>query len=115
MTEQARTPDELLAEFAELYKKKNEDYGNSWQEAGKLFATIRSQVRKRTVSVQMQIADQLLTRMQDKICRLIHMIGCSGVSICPPNFESVFDSARDLSVYAAMLASLFTSGKDDEK
>lgn len=104
-------PEEILKEGAKTYRKKEDDYGESWKLTGHLIWDMVQDDKIVLESPQDVIRFGLYTRRMDKIVRSINGEFTSGGM----NYESIFDSHRDESVYAAMHASLFHSDSESEE
>lgn len=94
-------PQELLADGAETYERKNDDYGDSWRKVGEILHNLADGEPVVLSSAEDHIAYGLLTRRLDKVARAYH----GELLAEEQNFESVADSHEDEMVYAAMSAS----------
>ena len=97
------TPDEILKDNAELYKQKNEDYGDSWKLAG---YTLAMWADRLDGDVDMQDPDEaisfgLYVQRIHKLIRAFNLEFGHG----DPNNEPIAESHRDESTYAAMHSS----------
>lgn len=90
---------EILEANAELFKSKNEDYGNSRQISGEI-SDILIDGSLELESQNQHIIYGLQTRLLDKMIRAFHLQW----NISNENHESLVDTYKDLSNYAAMLA-----------
>jgi hypothetical protein len=105
------TPDEILRANADLYERKNEDYGGSWRLAGELFAAMANSCGYDEIDPTDEsemISVGLYFQRLHKLVRSANLEFGTG----DPNNESIADSHRDESTYAAMHASLFDNGDD---
>jgi len=105
-------PDEILKSNAEMYKQKNEDYGESWRLAGETMAMwaqegIIDEIDP-TDETQM-ISVGLYFQRLHKLTRSLNLEFGSG----DPNNEPIAESHEDESTYAAMHASLAIEDEDD--
>lgn len=103
---EAPTPDEILRNNAELYERKNEDYGGSWRLAGELFAAMAESCDfdeiDPTDEAEMISVGLFYQRLHKQIRSANLEFGTGD-----PNNEPIAESHRDESTYAAMHASLF--------
>lgn len=72
----------LCDEIADMYVKKNKDYGDSFGQTHRAYGPVAG-----------------LTRITDKVNRLNALL----LQYNKPNFESVIDTCKDLAAYALML------------
>jgi len=101
-----KSPDEILRDNAEMYREKNDDYGDSWRLSGK---TIAMWLQHAGIDEVRLPADEdtwnsigLFTRRLDKLVRAFN----AEFVVDELNFESTADAHEDESTYAAMAASL---------
>ncbi len=95
-----QTVSDILNEGAETYKRKNEDYGESWQNIGKVLFLLANEQPVVLESPEDWIAAGLFTRRLDKFSRSFN-----GEFLTEEmNFEAATDADEDESVYAAMQA-----------
>ena len=97
-----RVPD-ILTQGAITYKRKNEDYGDSWRKVGDILAILAKDrpIVLRTPQDILRFA--LFVRRFDKLARAFE----GEFFAKDPNYESLGDSHKDESVYAAMHAATY--------
>lgn len=96
----APPPHAILKEGGDVYKTKNEDYGDSWRDVGRILHLLADGETIELETVQDHISYGLFTRRLDKLARAYH-----GEFIDDdPNHEPVVDAHEDEMVYAAMSA-----------
>lgn len=99
-------PDEILAKNAETYRKKNDDYGDSWRLAGETLSLWLRHAGLDEISVSTDPdtlnSIGLFTRRLDKLIRAFN----AEFVVDELNFESTQDAHEDGSTYAAMHAAL---------
>lgn len=95
-------PQDVLTDGAETYAEKNDDYGDSWRLAGELLWAMSGDDDIVLESVDDVIRFGLWTRRMDKMIRAFN----GEFRADELNFESIFDTHKDESVYTAMHASL---------
>lgn len=96
-----QSPDEILQDLAELYQDKNDDYGNSWEQGGRLLYLLAGEEPVTLEDPEDWIRVGLWVRRVDKFMRAFHGEFVSDGDV---NFEAIMDSHTDDSVYAAMHA-----------
>jgi|APHM01.1.fsa_nt_gi hypothetical protein len=103
-------PDELHERAAEMYRQKNEDYGESWKLAGETLSQWCEELDVESVPTDREsmISLGLFFQRFHKLTRAFN----GEFAQDELNHESVFDSHHDEATYAEMHASLFT-GSDD--
>lgn len=93
-------PQDFLADGAQTYEQKNDDYGNSWELTGEIMWLILGEQPVTLETPEDFIRFGLWTRRLDKFCRAMH-----GEFVADEkNYESVQDNHLDDMVYAAMHA-----------
>lgn len=97
------TPDEILEANAELFKQKNEDYGDSWRLAGE---TLADWAEHLDADVDVQdpqeaVSFGLYVQRIHKLIRAFNLEFGHG----DPNNEPISESHRDESTYAAIHSS----------
>lgn len=98
----AEGPAELLEQGANVYRRKNEDYGDSWRTVGHMMKMMAGGEPVTLETTEDFIKIGLYTRRLDKLMRSFHAEFIAD----DLNFESVQDSHQDEGVYAMMHASL---------
>jgi hypothetical protein len=94
-------PQDILADGAETYEEKNDDYGDSWRLVGQFLYNLTDGEGITLETPEDFISFGLYTRRLDKVAR-----GFNGEFLSEDlNFEPVTDSHEDESVYGAMHAS----------
>lgn len=104
----SKQPQDFLADGAETYERKNDDYGDSWRLTGEIMWLILGEQPLTLETPEDFIRFGLWTRRLDKFCRAMHGEFVSD----DVNYESIQDNHRDDMVYAAMHAS--THDTDDD-
>jgi hypothetical protein len=94
-----QTVTQILEENAELFQSKNDDYGNSRQLSGEIMDMI-IEGELTLEECPDYIIMGLQTRLLDKVIRSFHLQWNKD----DHNHESLVDTYKDLSNYAAMLA-----------
>lgn len=89
-----------IKELAELFEKKNADYGDSWRMSGLILYLILGPVCLDTPYKQM--AYGVFTRMLDKVVRAANLIFCATERQVQD--EKPSRTLEDLGVYAQMIA-----------
>lgn len=111
----SRSPQQVLEDSAELYERKNEDYGDSWRLTGKILATIVQHQGEDSIEIP---ADPkffnllgLYTRRLDKLVRSFNgTFMRDELEVDEPVVETVEDQAP----YAAMQTALLEEFSDPE-
>jgi hypothetical protein len=102
---------DILQDGAELYEKKQSDYGDSWRLVGEFLWLLTDEEGVELTSKDDFISFGLYTRRLDKLAR-----GFNGDLLADDlNFEAVQDSHEDESVYAAMHAALASEQEKGEE
>jgi hypothetical protein len=104
-------PDELHEKAAEMYRQKNEDYGESWKLAGETLAQWCEELDVESVPTDRDsmISLGLFFQRFHKLTRAFN----GEFAQDELNHESVFDSHHDEGTYAEMHASLFTGSQPE--
>jgi hypothetical protein len=104
-------PDELHEQAAEMYRRKNADYGESWRLAGETLNLWcdNLDIDSLPTDEQSLISLGLFFQRFHKLTRAFN----GEFARDELHHESVFDSHHDESTYAQMHASVFSSGQTD--
>jgi len=94
------SPQEILAQGAETYEKKNKSYGDSWRMVGRFLHMLAGPDGITLETEEDFISFGLFTRRLDKLARAYN----GEFNDDDLNFESVMDSHEDECVYSAMAA-----------
>ena len=107
-----RTPAEVLADSAQLYEQKNEDYGNSWTLVGETIALWSDELGVDEID---PTDPEQAAKMGIYWERLIKLIRAFNLEFNDetPNNESTAESHQDASTYAAMHASLVERNNEE--
>jgi len=97
------TPADILEANAELFRDKNDDYGRAWRLAGETMAEWAQENDIRSVDITDERELVSLCLFIQRLHKLIRAFNLEFQSI-EPNNESLFESHRDSSTYAAMHA-----------
>jgi hypothetical protein len=97
------TPADILEANAELFRDKNDDYGQAWRLAGETMAEWAQENDIRSVDITDERELVSLCLFIQRLHKLIRAFNLEFQSI-EPNNESLFESHRDSSTYAAMHA-----------
>lgn len=102
-------PPAFLREGADVYARKNDDYGDSWRKVGEILHLLSNGETIELNTPEDHIAYGLYTRRLDKLARSFN-----GEFLADEmNFESVEDAHSDEMTYAAMSASNHVSRFSD--
>ena len=99
-----RSVPELMREWADVFERKNSNYGNSWEISGEtIYQWIFKSIPNMGWTPQKVIFLGLLVRMLDKLLRASNLI----IKGEPDKVgEAAYETLADLGVYAFMAASL---------
>ena len=100
-----RTPAEVLADSAQLYEAKNEDYGNSWTLVGETIALWSDELGVDEIDPTDPEQAAEMGLYWERLIKLIRAFNLEFNDEAPNN-ESTAESHQDASTYAAMHASL---------
>lgn len=129
------TPNDVLEELSDVFDRKNDDYGNSWEKVGVMKRVMADEIGPRVMyltpdgkyhdteqpnSVEAVVladtpqkestfeenADDVITRHLDKVVRAYNLIFMKD----EPDVEneSLLDAAKDMTGYSSMLSSLIS-------
>lgn len=101
--------DELLKDLSELYKKKNADYGSSWEKTGKILNILFDGKEIKINSIKDYNVLSLLIRILDKVCRFTNLYF---INKDMKVNEKLTETCADNSVYFAMLSCLIDKQND---
>lgn len=99
-------PDDILQELAEVYRDKEEDYGQAWKLAGEIFYILANEEPVTIESVEDWIVIGLY---YERLIKIIRSFNGEFNLDKEMNFEDIEDSLKDPAVYAVMHASLYNT------
>lgn len=109
----SETPDDVLSDSAELYRQKNDDYGEAWRLAGETIALWADTAGVDTVDPTDERQMVSLCLWVQRLHKLVRGFNLE-YSGDEPTFESVTESHRDELTYAAMHAVEAMQRGDDQ-
>lgn len=113
-TPTARSPGDVLEDNADLYAKKNDDYGSSWTLAGETMSMWANELGIDTIDPSDPEQAIVMGLYWERLIKLIRGFNLE-LNDETPNNESTAESHADASTYAAMHASLIEQGDSDDE